>query len=109
MSLEKSCKKCEKIFEDGDVLIKYEKNLYHHSVADFINSGLQKIFSCSLAYMDQGKVGIFHKDKFYDLEKNEDKLHGINGEFVQKRDENENIYGHKLQGNLSFLDNFEAD
>lgn len=110
MNLEdKSCEKCNGKLADGDVVLRNEGNFYHHSVTGH-TAGLKGVMSCSLFNLDTGKIGIFYKDKFYDLEKNEDKLNDIKVSFFKaKTNEKGFVYGHYLMGNLSFLDNLEPD
>jgi len=109
MDLEKkSCEKCNKGFEDGNLLVKNEEKYYHHSVREFVKP-LMAIMSCSLIVLDEGRVGVFYKNKFYDLEKNSDKLGNINVTFKDMEDEKKIIYGHTIIGDISFLDNLNPD
>jgi hypothetical protein len=109
MSLEdKSCSHCKRKFEDGNILIKNEENYYHHSDSEFVTP-LMAIMSCSLIALDNGKVGIFYKERFYDLQKNSDKLGGINVTFKDMTDGKGIIYGHSLIGDISFLDKLNPD
>jgi hypothetical protein len=109
MSLEnKSCDHCNKSLEDGDILLKNENKLLHYSVPGNVPP-LMAILSCSMTALDEGKVGVFYKEKFYDLEKNSDKLSNINVSFKDKTNEKGIIYGHILVGNISFLDNLNPD
>jgi hypothetical protein len=102
------CAKCNKEFEDGYFLVKKEKKLYHHTVGDDVPP-LVAIMSCSLLTENGGKVGIYYKDKFYDLEKNIDKLNGINVSYRCMFYDQKSISGHKLIGDISFLDNLIPD
>lgn len=109
MDLEKkSCENCKKEFKEGQILIKNENKLYHHLVQGDAPP-LSAILSCSLVGLDTGKVGIFYKGAFYDLEKNMDKLEGINVSHKGMQDEKDPVYGSIIVGNLSFLNKLTPD
>jgi hypothetical protein len=102
------CAKCNKEFEDGHILVKKEGKLYHHMVGNDVPI-LVAIMSCSLLTESGGKVGIYYKDKFYDLGKNIDKLKNINVNYECMFYNQKSISGHKLIGDISFLDNLTPD
>lgn len=102
------CAQCNMGFEDGHVLVKKEGKLYHHIISNDIPP-LIAIMSCSLLVENDGKVGIYYKDRFYDLEKNEDKLGNINVNYECMVYNKNSISGHRIIGEISFLDNLTPD
>ena len=114
MNLEKkSCEKCDRQFEDGNFLIKKDDKYYHYLLLDYVTSYelLMGASPCGKKNESGANLGIFYKGNFYEILKNAEKMKTILNELTCTGIENKEgiLYGHTIDGDLSFLDNLEPD